>query len=95
MSTEIAPGGGKSADVRAISNPEAPSREQLERVVRAEPGLTLKQAIDKITHHYSSDRAAASSLVHWIVGGKIAGVSVRRSHVTHGRLELFPTEDAR
>lgn len=66
--------------------------EQLARVVRAEPGITVKAAIEKIKHHYATSRSAVSAIATWAQDGKVPGVEVRRSHGTHGALLLHPTE---
>jgi hypothetical protein len=57
--------------------------EQLARAVAREPGVTVKDAIESIAHHYSSNAGARGSLVKWIDEGKVAGVERR------GR-QLFP-----
>lgn len=59
--------------------------EELERIVRAEPGLRLKDAITRIRHHYASDRSARSSLAHWLERGVVPGVRLERG-------ALFPVE---
>lgn len=57
---------------------------QLARRVKAEPGISLKAAIDGIAHHYSSAKNARRSLVVWIELGKVDGVQlVRTSDGTH------------
>lgn len=66
--------------------------EQLARIVRSQPGVTLKAAVDELKHHYASDAGARSSLAHWIERGKVPGVRLSRSHGTHGSLVLHPTE---
>lgn len=50
--------------------------EQLARVVEREPGITLKAAIDGISHHYRSAPGARSSLAKWIEAGKVPGVRI-------------------
>lgn len=64
--------------------------EQLARVVAAEPGVTLKAAIDRIKHHYSSRSSAVSSVAHWITRGKVAGVRIE--HTDGKPPTLFPVE---
>jgi hypothetical protein len=66
--------------------------EQLARMVRREPGITLKAAIDGIAHHYASKSSARTHLAQLIGKGVVAGVEIRRSHGTHGAVELHPTE---
>ena len=61
--------------------------QQLRRLVEAEPGITLKAAIDRTTHHYSSSASARGAMLRWIEGGKVDGVSLLRGRVT----TLHPT----
>ena len=68
--------------------------EQLARVVREQPGLTVKQAVDQIKHHYSTPSTARSSLTAWIQSGKVPGVEIRRTHDNHGPITLYPTGEA-
>lgn len=71
--------------------------EELAAAARAKPGITLKEAIDGIRHHYSTPRSAMSSLAHWIERGKVPGVRLARSHGAcgaQGALCVFPTEVA-
>lgn len=63
--------------------------EELERIARAKPGVTLKDAIAEIRHHYRTAASARSSLVHWIQRGKVPGV---RLDVELGAPRLFPVE---
>ena len=64
--------------------------EQVSRIVRAQPGITLKAVIDQIRHHYASSSSARSTLAARIESGLIAGVRLDRS--TKGALRLQPTE---
>lgn len=48
--------------------------EQLARVVRNAPGISLKDAIADIRHHYASNAGARASLRRWIDEGKVEGV---------------------
>lgn len=50
----------------------------LKELVAATPGLTLKEAVSKIKHHYASNSSAVSSLRHWIEKGKVKGVKFDR-----------------
>lgn len=55
-------------------------------LVRA-PGLTIREAVERISHHYTSDKVARSSLLAWIRKGVVEGVESRAD----GRvLRLFP-----
>ena len=47
---------------------------QLAVLVKSQPGITLKEAIDTIKHHYSSAASARTSLAKWIEGGEVDGV---------------------
>jgi hypothetical protein len=61
--------------------------EALADAVKAKPGMTIKEVIDGLKHHYSSDACARSSLLTWAQAGKVPGV-----HVVHEgkRLTLWP-----
>jgi len=48
--------------------------DEVQRRVRETPGLTTKELIGSITHHYSSDSTARSVLLKWLRWGKIPGV---------------------
>lgn len=62
--------------------------EQVSALVRRQPGITLKELVDNVEHHYSSDSSARSSISHWIEDGKIEGVRIVRGAVT----TVEPTE---
>lgn len=49
------------------------------RVVTINPGIKLKDLIEKIDHHYTSDSSAKQSLSHWIDKGLVKGVYKKRS----------------
>lgn len=65
--------------------------EELARIVRLHPGITVKAAVAEIKHHYRSKASAISSLVHWVERGKIDGVRLDR---TAPVLALQPAGDA-
>lgn len=52
--------------------------DQLAAVVREVPGISLRDAIDQIRHHYGSVATARATLPKWIEAGKVPGVEVRR-----------------
>ena len=52
--------------------------EGIQAVVRAEPGIPLRDAIDKAGHHYASVSVARVCLTRWIEAKKIPGVVLRR-----------------
>ena len=59
----------------------------LSEAVIKNPGLTMKEAIQRTQHHYSSDKCAVSSLLHWVQSGKVPGIIL----VQQGRrLFLYP-----
>lgn len=66
--------------------------EQLAHLVRREPGITLKAAVDGIKHHYRTPASARGSLATWIEKGKVEGVVMRKSPA--GIPQLFPKEQA-
>jgi hypothetical protein len=59
-------------------------REVLSRVKR-EPGITMKQLMDGLEHHYSSSATARACLTKWAAMGKIPGVKVERD----GKMNRF------
>lgn len=50
---------------------------EVQRVVATSPGLTVKELIDQIKHHYQTKASARSSLFKWIDSGHIKGVELR------------------
>lgn len=66
--------------------------DQLRRVVKETPGIHLKDALERIDHHYHSDSTARSALPKWIETGKFKGV---RLEVEGHRCRLYPEEGAR
>lgn len=61
---------------------------QLRDVVAGWPGVTLREAIDVIRHHYASTSSARSALVARIESGLVPGVRMERD----GKLiRLFPS----
>jgi hypothetical protein len=75
-------GGGRWTPFRATC-------EELERFVRANPGTTLKVAIDGINHHYRTPSSARNSMRKWIEGGRIPGIRVETKH---GAMLLHPRD---
>jgi len=49
---------------------------ELVRAVTAKPGMTMKELVNSISHHYSSDATAKGSIVYWARAGKIPGIKV-------------------
>lgn len=51
------------------------SCDALLKVVTAEPGITMRAAVERMsTHHYQNDKAARSALSQWVRAGKVRGV---------------------
>ena len=49
--------------------------EYLRRVVAAEPGITMREAVAKMqAHHYHNDKAARATLMQWVRAKKIPGI---------------------
>lgn len=48
------------------------------RVVNRNPGITIKDLVQKINHHYSSSSSAKTCLVKWIDSGIVPGVEIHR-----------------
>lgn len=51
--------------------------ENLVRYVERNPGKTLRQAIDDLSHHYSTNKAATSSLYQHIKSGVIKEIEIQ------------------
>lgn len=52
---------------------------ELKNLVILKPGITLKEAITNISHHYSSNTSARSSLTNHLLRGIIDGVRFERN----------------
>jgi hypothetical protein len=63
---------------------------QLAQIVQSSPGISLAKAVEQTQHHYATKRSAHASLAKWISEGAVPGVVAKRSHGTHGALELWP-----
>lgn len=50
--------------------------QELLRVVKAQPGITLKAAIAGIKHHYSSDKSAVACIGKLAKGGIVPGIRI-------------------
>jgi hypothetical protein len=60
------------------------------RAVEEKPGITMKECIDGMKHHYSSNASARNSMAKWIDAGKVDGVRSKRE----GKfLRLYPTKE--
>lgn len=46
----------------------------MERVVRDNPGITMKELMGKVEHHYRSSSTARSCILKWLQDSKIPGV---------------------
>ena len=61
----------------ALSEYYSPFRRTVRRiqdVLKAEPGLTMRDLITKVGHHYNSDATARGAIRQWIQRGKIQGI---------------------
>lgn len=54
--------------------------ELLRDAVAASPGLTIREAVQSIKHHYNTDKNAISSLHKWIARGDVQGVELSDDH---------------
>lgn len=59
--------------------------DNLERYVERHKGCTIKEAVENISHHYGTDKAACASIYSWIKAGVIKGVRYENR-------KLFPVE---
>lgn len=62
---------------------------QVQSAVKNNPGMTLKDLLSQITHHYSSDASARSQIPKWINAGLIQGVQIK---LNGKHLQLYPSE---
>jgi len=60
---------------------------QLREAVAKTPGMSIKDALSKIRHHYANYASARAALCHWILAGKVPGV---RASYECGKLLLYP-----
>ena len=61
--------------------------DQLRRIAAAEPGIGLRDAVDRIQHHYGKPSTARSALSKWIHAGTVKGL-----RLDAGR--LYPAAEA-
>lgn len=98
LAADLEPGHKTHAKAGAIGaggrwTPFRSTCEELARVVAAEPGIALKQAIEKIKHHYRTPASARSSIAHWLERGKVPGVRLEYQATPHATTpKLFPVE---
>lgn len=59
-------------------------------IVAANPGISLKEAITQVNHHYRKDSTAIVSLANWIRLGKVKNI---RAELVNNRTKLFPVID--
>lgn len=64
---------------------------QIVSLVQSRPGITLKEIIDSVNHHYGSDSSARSSISHWIREGVIKGIESRRDGK---HLRFYPAKES-
>jgi len=65
--------------------------ERLAKVVSANPGITMTEAVKMLKHHhYCSDATAISSLHQWLRLGKIKGIKRRKEGK---QLKLYPDHE--
>lgn len=65
-------------DTRKRWTPFQHTCDQVAGLVRQRPGITLKEIVDAVDHHYASDSGARSSLSHWVQKGVVKGVEAKR-----------------
>ena len=58
--------------------------------VEAAPGLTVREVVDRVDHHYKSTSSARGSLLGWARSGSIEGVEVRGGTKETGFFRLYP-----
>lgn len=68
--------GTKSGDSEKITAFSI-TAEQVARFVGRNPGCTMKDMVNQISHHYDNDRLACVNLSNWIRSGVIKGIEVK------------------
>lgn len=63
--------------------------ERLKDLVAQEPGLTMREIVDKLPHHYATAKSARSVLLRDIEIGRITGLRIDK---TWGTARLFPVD---
>lgn len=72
--TELAagsPGGGYWTPFRA-------TMKAIQQTVSANPGIATKELIERVDHHYASDKSARHSIAAWVKAGRLEGVEARQ-----------------
>ena len=77
-----------NAEGRFFSPFQGTCRAVLE-AVKASPGLTMRELVAGIKHHYHSPASARSALAKWIAAGTVPGVELRRDGKV---LQVYPAE---
>lgn len=63
--------------------------QRVAKKVKANPGISLKDLIEGLDHHYASSQSARSSISTWVQAGMIEGIKVERD----GRFLRFYVEE--
>lgn len=71
--------------------PFAHTVDQFKKYIKRNPGCSIAEAINSITHHYASDSTAKSSIANWLSQGIIKGV--RREWGKGNRYKLYLEKD--
>jgi hypothetical protein len=61
-------------------SPFVATARECRRIVTERPGITVRELIEGIRHHYRTPEQARSNLFSWIDQGSIAGVEMRREY---------------
>ncbi len=64
--------------------------DQIRKVVKLRPGISLKELVSSIDHHYASIASARGSISFWAQKGKISGIEAKKES---GRILLYPNND--
>lgn len=81
---DFAPAGNPDG---ARFTPYGQTCEELSKIVTKQPGISLKDALRSLQHHYSSVSSARTALTKWGLKGTVKGVEFRR---TGKAINLFP-----
>ncbi len=68
-------------------SPFQETKKQIIETVKSNPGLSVKELVFRIKHHYETDERASSAILTWIRNGVIGGISIKK---VKNRCYLYP-----
>jgi len=65
---------------------------RVREVVEQQPGLTIREVVELVDHHYASKQSAQNGLRTWAGEGAIEGVVLRGGTKAEGALRMYPAK---